>query len=187
MKTIFACILFFFTSVFVNCQESQFLDGYVVTFSKDTLFGKIKDRKSGWGDELTNKIHIKLDNGRIKKIKKKTISAYKRGEEIFVRTQLKEQIPILNKKVDAEYFLVKLVSGSLEVYKHYFNDQDSQIIDYVFFIRSKNSYTYKRLPVLGFKKILRKHFGQSSDIVAKLESKKYRYADIPTLVKELNR
>ncbi len=187
MKTVFACILFFFTSVWANCQETEFLNGYIVTFSKDTLFGKVKDRKLGWSHELINKIHIKFDNGRVKKIKKKNITTYKRGNEVFVRSRITEQLPILNIKEDADYFLVTLVSGNVELYKHYFNDQDSGIIDYVFLIRSKNSTIYKRLPPLGFKKILRRHFGQSSGIVAKLESKKYRYADIPTLVKELNR
>ncbi len=185
MKTIFACTLFLVGSVFGYSQESKFLDGYVVTISQDTLFGGIKDRKLGWQDELTNKIHIKLDNGRVKKIKKKAVAAYKRGSEVFVRTAIREQLPILKTKVDSEYFLVKLVSGSVEIYKHYFNDQDSGIIDSVFFIRSKNNNTYKRLPVLGFKKVLKTHFKNPS-FAEKLKKKRYRYADIPALVHEFN-
>ncbi len=185
MRTILACIVFLISSVFVYSQESKFLDGYVVTISQDTLFGGIKDRKLGWEDELTNKIHIKLDNGRVKKIKKKAIVVYKRGSEVFVRTQIKEQLPILKTKVDSEYFLVKIVSGSVEVYKHYFNDQDSGIIDVVFLIRSKDANLYKRLPSLGFKKILRTHF-KNPAFTQKLKQNKYRYADIPTLVHEFN-
>ncbi|GAA4273050.1 hypothetical protein GCM10022258_23440 [Aquimarina gracilis] len=169
-----------------NGQESQFLDGYIVTFANDTLVGKIKDRKSGLRHELTDKIQIKLNNGRTKKIKKKNIISYKRGSEVFVRTHLTEQIPIINLTNETNYFLVKVVSGPAELYKHYFNDQDSGTIDWVYLLNSKNSNIYKRLPFLGYKKILKKHFGPSSEINAKLKSKKYRYVDIPALVQELN-
>lgn len=186
MKTILLA-LFLCSYIWVSGQKSDFFDGYIVTFTNDTLVGKVKDRKSGWRHELTDKIQIKLNNGGTKKIKKKNISSYKRGNEVFVRTHLTEQIPILNLTADANYFLVKVVSGSVALYKHYFNDQDSGTIDWVYLLNSKNSNIYKRLPFLGYKKILKKHFGSSSHISTKLKSKKYRYRDIPELIRELNR
>ncbi len=186
MKAIllFLCVLSY---IAVNAQKSDFLDGYIVTFSNDTLIGKVNDRKLGRRDELTNKIHVKLDNGRVKKIKKRNIAVYKRGNEIFIRKRIQEQLPLFKIKNDAEYFLVQLVSGPVALYKYYFNDFDNHTIDYVFLIKSKNSYTYKRLPLLGFKKILKPYFNESPGMIEMINEKRFRYADIPELVQALQR
>lgn len=168
-------------------QQSEFSAGYVVTTKGDSLTGIVKDRKYGFQDELLNKLIVKKDNGKVKRIKKKHVAAYEWGGERFERRTISTEIPLVKIDVSSEEFLVKVVDGSVELYKQYYNDFDNQVIDYIYFIKDRSVNGYKRLPVVGYKSIIRKYFLGKDQITRKLDNGRYRYADIPDIVREGNK
>lgn len=186
MKITSLTVLALFVVFSVSGQESEFADGFIITNSGDTLSGSVKDRKFGFNDELIDKLVIKLENGRTRKVKKKNIQVYRWGNEIFERRKMSEIVPILKFEVSSESFLVQVESGAVELYKHYYNDFDNHTIDYVFFIKDRLSSNYKRLPVIGYRAIIRKYFLGKEEITEKLYTGKFRYADIPDLIREGN-
>ena len=116
----------------------------------------------------------------------KIVLSYEWGGEKYERRKLSEVVPVLKFEVSSQSFLVQIEKGAVELYKHYYNDFDNHSIDYVFFIKDRISDSYKRLPVIGFKSIIRKYFSGKERIAEKLDNGKSRYADIPDLVREGN-
>ncbi len=186
MKSLSVCVLFLLVTSSIYGQQSEFSNGYIITNSGDSLVGSVKDRKFGFQDELINKLTIRQQNGKVKRIKKKHVFAYEWGGERFERRTVSTQIPIVKIDISSEDFLVQVVEGSVELYKQYFNDFDNHIIEYVYLIKDNATSQYRRLPAIGYKPIIRKYFLGKHDIVEKLDTGKFRYADIPELVREGN-
>ena len=186
MKTLTALLFSFLLIGSVYSQESEFSAGYVVTTAGDTLKGNVRDRKYGFQDELINKLTVRMENGKVKRVKKKNVVAYSWGGEEFERMKVSTEIPFVKIDVSSEQFMVQVVDGSVELYKHYFNDFDNHIIESIFYIKDKNTDNFKRIPVIGYKPIIRKYFLGKNQITEKLDNGRYRYGDIPDLIREGN-
>ncbi|MEL6560021.1 MAG: hypothetical protein AAFQ94_17660 [Bacteroidota bacterium] len=186
MKTLLALLISFFLFGYVYSQESDFSAGYVVTTAGDTLKGKVRDRKYGFQDELINKLTVKMENGKVKRVKKKNVVTYSWGGEEFERMKVSTEIPFVKIDVSSDEFMVRIVDGSVELYKHYYNDFDCGTIEYLYFIKDRVTDDFKRLPVIGYKSIIRKYFLGKDRITAKLDNSGYRYGDIPDLIREGN-
>lgn len=83
MKIVFLLVLLFLLPLFSLLGQKSYMDGYIVTSSKDTLYGKLKIYKS----EALNCSRAKFYND---SIRRKTFAAnellaYKRGEDLFLR------------------------------------------------------------------------------------------------------
>lgn len=186
MKTLLTLSISLLVTISAYSQQSEFSPGYVVTITGDTLRGNVKDRKYGFRDELINKLTVRRENGKMKRIKKKNVIAYEWGGEKFERMKVSTEIPFVKIDVSSEQFMVKVVNGLVELYKHYYNDFESGTVEYIYFIKDKRTDNFKRLPVIGFKPIIRKYFLGKDQIIAKLDNNRYGYWNIPELIREGN-
>lgn len=180
MRYLITFVAFLTFQNLVCAQQEEFRPGYVVRSDGDTLTGLVRDRKFGFNDELTDKLTVKLENGKTRRIKKKYISAYKRGDELFERILLVEKI--IGIRTETESFLIHEAKGDLHLYRLVYTDYDNHRLDYIFFIRDHQQENFRRIPVIGWKGIIRKAFGHHPDFIEMLDNGEFRYPDIPEIV-----
>ncbi|MGB3464761.1 MAG: hypothetical protein WBA74_05815 [Cyclobacteriaceae bacterium] len=184
MKYLIVLLIPLLCHTIVLGQQEEYGEGYIVTTSGDTLRGMVRDRKFGFNNELLDKLTVKLENGKTRKIRKKHISAYQRDNELYVRTILVERI--LGFRTETAHFLINETVGKIFLYRLVYTDYDNHDLDYVFFIRYASDEHFKRMPLIGWKGVLRKAFAYERDFVEMLDNGNYRYYDIPKVVKAGN-
>lgn len=135
-------LVFFFGLPFESTAQDDYQQGYVVTIANDTLYGMVRDRKSGAFSKLYKKIKFKGKKGKSKYAPKEIIS-YKIGAATF------ESMPLISAGhfFDSEYevsprgdfhFLKIVEKGYLSYYLLEYEDSDSGYVDSTAFFKKEN-------------------------------------------------
>lgn len=143
-----------------RAQSADYLPGYVVLSSGDTIRGLVMDRREGSFPELLNKIRIKPKNGRKRKYRPKDIVAYGRREDHFISIWIHtEMIRLVNRyysiPAKGEQTFVKVVRrGRLNYYHWEYEDGEFNSIEFVPLFKQENRPEMVRVTqgILGLKK-----------------------------------
>lgn len=177
----FLCTLIFCSLTFKGLAQKGFEEGYVVTRSKDTLYGKIRDRKSGAFSSLYKKIKFRGKKGK-SKYSPKEIIAYKIGAFHF------ESLPIvhhgwffdeqLTVSLNGDFQFLKVIAkGHLSYYLMEFEDPDSGSIDTTGFFKKSDGSTLVRVNqgIFGLKrKKLAAFFSDCPELSQKIQTKQIK-------------
>ena len=153
---IYTFFLFTFTTALA---QKDYFDGYVILNNTDTIYGKIKDRKSGSFGFLYEKIKFKPPQGRSKKYSPNDILEYKCGESLFVSMWFKVNDGILNPSAESDsnlgkkQFLKLVVKGYLSYYHVEYYNEDSNLDYTPYFKRaSETQMVFVRSGIFGLNK-----------------------------------
>ncbi len=141
-----------------SAAQNDAQEGYVVTLANDTLYGLLRDRKSGAFSKLYKKIKFKGKRGK-SRYSPKEIKSYTLGSTTFESLQIIPSGGFL----DDEYtlsaagdfqFLKVVAKGSLNYYLMEFEDADSGYIDTIAFFKKEDGHTLVRVHqgVFGLKR-----------------------------------
>jgi len=174
--------IFYFVFVFATIAQAdeEFLEGYVVLNSGDTLRGFVKDRNLDSFPSLLTKIKFKDERGRRKKFKVSKLQAYGRGSQTFERVWLNvttERLVTRYRSIPGQggqQFLRVLHKGALEHYELEWTDQeDNQILSFPLLKKQgSNELVRATQGVLGLKrKRLREYFGDCRPLLRSINSR----------------
>ena len=138
----FSTLIFFFGLPFESIAQDDYQEGYVVTNANDTLYGMVRDRKTGAFGKLYKKIKFKGKRGK-SRYAPKEIKSYKIGDITF------ESMPLISAGhfFDVEYevsprgdfqFLKVVEKGYLSYYQLEYEDSDSGYVDNTAFFKKEN-------------------------------------------------
>jgi hypothetical protein len=172
-------------------QFNNYIDGYVVTESRDTIYGKLKDM----GEERSCfKIKFIDSNGKKVKFKDAEVYAYKRGAELYFKKSYERPISFSNMLG----FMKLIDNGEVKLFQFNFVVHNTGTMtangvmtgggtrwseDY--YIEKNNRLLLVRK--LGFRKTMAEYFSDNSELVDKIRSKELRYRDIREIVRTYNR
>lgn len=171
--TLLTLILLFSVSVDLHAQDPSEFDreGFIVMMeSGDTIHGKLKRRNAEWADHAD--VWFMFEDGRMEKIDKKTISAYKIDHSLFV---YKELSPIQKR------LLLVLETGTVTLYEQHLGMSASNY--WLMKDGQKNMYP---LPEESTNGKIKKYFKDDPVIVEKLKKKEYNMSSIRRVVREYN-
>ncbi len=160
-------------------QDSQ--KGYVVTVANDTLYGEVRDRKTGAFGKLYKKIKFKGKKGKSRYAPKEILS-YKIGNTKF------ESLPLISTGhfFDDEYevnnngdfrFLKVVEKGYLSYYQLEFEDADSGYIDSIAYFMKKGDTRLVRVNqgIFGLKrKKLATFFSECPELAQDIQNKQVK-------------
>lgn len=178
---LFFCCLFLYRPA--TRAQSGYEAGYIVTNSGDTLYGELKDRKTGTFTTIYKKIRFKSNRKRLKKFSPSQIVQYKRGkdtyESVWLNTTSKffktdyESTPGIGKK----HFFKTIVKGQLTYYEWEQLDHEADtILEIPLFKRENEQYLIRVTQgIFGFKKeSLRRYFQDSPEVLQQMETKQLK-------------
>jgi len=179
--------LLLFLSLKGFSQDKGYSKGYVVTESGETINGFLKDLS-----DVKSCTSIKFKNldGEKVKFKVKGISAYKRGEDFYIK-KLTERSASLGKKEglmkviergEVSLFLF-CYTGSANISSSGHVSGGGAVRDYYLEKNGKHILIKKN----GFKKKMKEYFRTNEEIVSKIESKDLKYRDLPEIVNIYNK
>ncbi len=139
---IFTTLVFFFGLPFESAAQADYQEGYVVTNANDTLYGLVRDKKTGAFGKIYKKIRIKQKRKKSRYAPKEIIS-YKIGDATFETMQLIstgrffEDEYTVSSEGDFQ-FLKVIEKGYLCYYYMEYEDADSGYIDAVAFFKKRD-------------------------------------------------
>jgi len=157
--------------------QKDYEKGYIVTQKNDTIYGKIKDRKSGISPRLYKKIRFRTENSLFhKKYAPHQLLGYKAGERVYESFGLKKESSLFSTRymLTPSYpkiFLKRIHKGKLSYYHWEHLDYESGYIDYIplFHLNERNEMCRATQGIFGLKsKSLAKYFidcPELSDII----------------------
>ena len=189
-------LITFFSISYSFAQESdyapsgEYVDGYIVLTSSDTLYGYLKELDI---IDSCKKVDFLDKNKEKVKVKPKKIAAYKRGEDLFIRKD--EQS---GKFQGQTIGLLKVIEdGKVRLYQHTYDMSSSPMPKpgLGIGIKVNNHKTdyylerYGRLMMvnkLHFKNEMSMYFSDYEEIVKKIVDKELQFKDIIEIVKLYN-
>jgi len=164
-------------------QNGDFEEGYVVTNAKDTLYGNIRDRKTGVFHELYRKIRFKGKGGKSRYAPREIVS-YKIGQSLFESLPLVSNGSFFNDAYfvspEGDYqFLKVLEKGYVSHYLMEFEDEDSGDIDNIAYFKKIDGNTLIRVNqgIFGLKrKCLAMFFSDCPELAQKIRTKQVKTA-----------
>jgi hypothetical protein len=129
--------------VFVTGQK-EYQNGYIVTNSNDTLYGKIRDRREPPFGTIYKKIRLRNNNLFPKKYGPKKIRAYRVGENYFetkwldTKSLFLRQFYSSREGIGERCFLKVIIKDYLTFYQWEFVDPESGYFDEISFFKRKN-------------------------------------------------
>lgn len=162
-------------------SQKDYINGYVILNNSDTLYGKIKDRKTGSFGKLYTKIKFKPQQGRIKKYSPNDLTGYKTGESCFVSMWFHESNQFLNPEAQSrphlgeKRFLKLVISGYLSFYHLEYINEDGNL-DYTAYFKRQNEslMVFARYGLFGLnKKQLVAYFKDCPELQQKISSKEF--------------
>ncbi len=176
-------LVFLFGSPYTINAQIDYQEGYVVTNTNDTLYGLIKDRKTGAFGKLYKKIRFKGKKSKSKYGPKQIVS-YKKGETNFETLQLIRTGHFLADEYEVspkgDYQFLKVVaSGHVIYYQMEFEDADSGYIDTIAFFKKKVGANLVRVNqgVFGLKRRkLAAFFSDCPDLAQRIRTKRIKNA-----------
>jgi hypothetical protein len=184
-----SCILsIFFIYNSISAQENKLSD-YIVTSVSDTLYGKVSHlNEKVFGPKFYKKIRFTDQMGKLKKIKRKNILAFKIDNEIFEGFWLKSSSQnglfgnltyIIDVKEGERHFLKVLQRDKLSHYRLLWYEQGESLEMSMDLFKKQNENFFIRADqgILGLKrKSLVKYFGDCIELLEQLENKKIKKA-----------
>ena len=170
-------ILVLFLSPFFILAQKGYESGYIITNSKDTITGFVKDRKPPPFGKLYTKIHFKNSHEK-RKYKPNQILGYKQGNREFESLWLQTDGYLIDEKyssnpdIGEKQFLKVDLKGYLTLYQMEITDPDSDYIDQIPLFKRKDENYLQRVTqgMFGLKKNkLKIYFKDCPEIVAKIE------------------
>ncbi len=173
------------------CQFDNYINGYVVKESRDTIFGKLKDMSE---ERSCFKIKFIDSNGNKVKFKDAEVYAYKRGTELYFKKSYERPISISNmlgfmKLIDTgkvklfQFSYVVQNAGTMNANGVMTGGRSSYRQDY--YIEKNNRLLLVRK--MGFKNTMTEYFSDNSELADKIRSKDLKYRDIKEIVRMYNR
>ena len=169
--------------------QRDFLEGYVVLNSGDTLHGLVKDRKEGFSSRLLDCIILKHRKKRMK-FRPDQLVAYQRGGSEFHSVsfnQGNDLLGISRIRVGQKHFLKVYVKGYLSLYEDEFLDDSQSNFDGNFYLIREDELQYLQVSMLFFRKKMVPYFEDAPHIARAIEDKEYRYRDLVTIVTDYNK
>jgi hypothetical protein len=178
--------LFLFLLIFIVCSPTiakpgkDFKSGYVILLSGDTIRGHVMDRDESAFGGLLPKIKFRNEKGRRKKYKPSQLLGYQRGDDLFQRIWIYDEMKFFKQRYISktglgEQSFVKVVHrGSLDLYHWEYMDEDNSNIDYVPLFKKADSEEMVRVTqgILGLKrKRLAEYFAGCPDLVTAILTK----------------
>ncbi len=174
------------------CNKKAYLPGYVVTPNLDTLRGRVMDRAPlDKSPRLYKEVRFIDENGRRKKFTPTHITSYARDGQVFVSVPFIEaprfpKISLGGSPTVEQRFLKVKRSGYLSLYEYEFIDFDGPHYDYIYYIRKEGDDAFVAVPILGFRRAVKKYLSDAIPIVEKVESREYRFRDLFELIDDYN-
>ncbi|XOV93263.1 MAG: hypothetical protein ACFHWX_00855 [Bacteroidota bacterium] len=168
--------------------QNDFLNGYVVLNTGDTLYGLVKDRKDGINPKLLDRIIFKGDRGR-QKFRPDQLLAYHRGGSNFhsvpfsVGTDL---LGISRIKIGPRHFLKVYIHDYMSLYMDEYVDDSGPSYDGNFYLIREDELQFVQASILFFRKRMVPYFEDAPHIAKAIEDKDYKYRDIITIITEYN-
>ncbi len=168
--------------------QKNYVPGYVVLTSGDTLRGQVMDRRETFiGTELLTKIRFKPERGGIRrKYRAKKLLAYQVGNSVYERYYVRSKgISLLDAYYEivpsdgAQVFLRVVSRGKLTHYQWEWIDEDNDTIDAADYFRKGNEPLLVRATqgVFGLKrKNLVKYFWDCPSLQEKIQQKVFKYS-----------
>jgi len=159
-------------------SQKHFLPGYIVTNYGDTIFGKVKDRKSGTFVKLYDKVRFKPNKGFRKRLSPNNILAYQIGDIKFITMDVRDEIIFFKRIVEEipnsnNKQFIKIVSeGYLSWYEKEYID-DSGLSSTFYFKRADEfEMVFVRTGLFGLnKKRLAEYFNDCPELTEKILNK----------------
>lgn len=180
---------FFLVYVTSVMAQRDFLEGYVVLNSGDTLRGVVKDRKEGFSSRLWDRIILKHGKKRMK-FRPDQLLAYNRGGSEFHSVpfnQGNDLLGISRVRVGQKHFLKVYIRGYLSLYEDEFLDDSQSNFDGNFYLIREDELQYLQVSMLFFRKKMVPYFEDAPHIARAIEDREYKYRDIITIVTEYNK
>ena len=167
--------------------QKNYVPGYVVFTSGDTLRGQVMDRRETFiGTELLTKIRFKPESGGRRKYRAKRLLAYQAGNNVYERYYVRSKgISLLDAYYEivpsdgAQVFLRVVSRGKLNHYQWEWVDEDNGTIDAADYFRKGNEPLLVRATqgVFGLKrKNLVKYFLDCPSLQEKIQQKVFKYS-----------
>ena len=179
MKNKYLTLFFIFITLLNSPNEvfsqKHFLPGYIVTNYGDTIFGKVKDRKTATFVKLYEKIRFKPNKGLRKRLSPNDIQAYQIGYIKFITMDIRDEIVLFKRRVreipnSRNKEFIKIVSeGYLSWYEKEYVD-DSGLSSANYFKRADEyEMAFVRSGLFGLnKKRLAEYFDDCPELVEKI-------------------
>lgn len=175
--------LFFLLGLpFESAAQDDYQEGFVVTNANDTLYGTVRDRKTGAFGKLYKKIKFKGKRGKSKYSPKEIIS-YNKGGVTFETMQLIRTGHFFDDKYEVSaggdfLFLKVIEKGYLTYYQLEFEDGESDFIDSIDLFKKRDGEMLIRATqgIFGLRrKSLMRFFNDCPPLVKKIERKEFKY------------
>lgn len=162
--------------------QNDFQEGYIVTTSNDTLYGLVKDRRTGAFSGLYRKIRFKGKGGK-KKYSPKEILSYTRGGTTFETFQLISTGTIFDDgyriSTRGEFQYLRVVEkGHLSYYLLEYEEEDSAYIDTIAYFKKRNEDKLVRVNqgLFGLKrKKLTTYFSDCPELAERIRTKQVKH------------
>ncbi len=169
--------------------QRDFLEGYVVLNSGDTLYGLVKDRKDGFSAKLLDRIILKHKKKRLK-FRPDQLMAYSRAGSNFHSVPFSRGNDLLRVsriKIGQKHFLKVYIAGYLTLYMDEYVDDSGPNFDGNFYLIREDELQYVQVSMLFFRKKLVPYFDDAPHIAKAIEDRDYRYRDLIEIVTEYNK
>ncbi len=147
--------------------QRDYEEGYIVTNENDTIYGKVKDRKTGPFSEIHEKVRFK-GKGMKKRFSASQIAAYKKGDFIFRTMFLNEE----------KRFLKLVSEGFVSHYILEAQEQGEQLVLDIDYFKKDDDQRLVRVTqgVFGLKKkVITAFFKDCPPMAAKIKNKAFKY------------
>ncbi|RXQ87290.1 hypothetical protein EO244_16560 [Ancylomarina salipaludis] len=172
-------------------QFDNYIEGYIVKESRDTIIGKLKNMSA---EKSCFKIKFIDSNGNKVKFKDKDVYAYKRGTEVYFKKSYERPISINN----MQGYMKLIDDGVIKLYKFNYvvrnagtmnangvmtGGESSYQQDY--YIEKNNNFLLVRK--MGFKRTMAEYFSDNKELADKISSKALRYKDLKEIIRAYNK
>ncbi|MFS4445951.1 hypothetical protein [Maribacter sp. 2307UL18-2] len=165
-----------------SSAQNDFQEGYIVTTSNDTLYGLVKDRKTGSFSGLFRKIRFKGKRGK-RKYSPKEVQSYTRGGNTFETFQLIGTGRFFDDdyriSANGEYQYLRVVEkGYLSYYLLEYEEDDSSYVDTIAYFKKNNEDRFIRVNqgLFGLKrKKLSSYFSDCPELAERIQNKKVKH------------
>lgn len=191
MKKKYLIGLFIFLTLNGYSQFDNYIKGFVIKESKDTIFGKLKDMSD---ERSCSTIKFIDPNGNRIKFKNKDVYAYKRGNDLYFKKSFERPVSIGK----MQGFMKIIVDGEIKLYQFNYAVRNAGTMnsdgvmtgggtsyqkDY--YVEKDDEHILVRKGV--FKNTMSEYFSDNKDLSDKINSRELKYRDMEKIVRIYNK
>ena len=205
MRKILLVCLFIFIGYGKGIAQNNdvFINGFAVTFSGDTIWGEIGtnehyDRKNA-PDNAVTLYGIKNKDGKMQSLIPTKFKSFQRGKTVFISHKLEKPTKWLKRRRGVYVFLEREINGDGASYYSCFSYAKVSQVDafgnpfsgyelvLVGYFVSKLDQKPIKLDRIRFREQLSKLFADNQEVLELINSRKYKFRDIPLIITTYNR